>query len=346
MILALGWANTPGSNPVPPPPSVDNMPVVLPLPSVDNVPVVVPVPPKPGVEQYPDFDPPVPIAPLNGDTNIWQAPLLVVGPYPGLVLYHFCIWDGETKVAERITMLPFWLANEGTVGLTPGTSYRWSCRVQALGRWSAWFDPQWNFSLAFPCPPPTPLTPARGERINTLTPLLSVVPHAISARYDFHIEEEGGPLHLEHESRLPFWRVPEGAGYLHGGGSYRWSCRVHIGGWSRFTEPWDFTITDPGNIQGSAGSHLTVTCRAVPGLFRDRTVIEYTLPEAGDVAVTFYTVQGTRVKDVRLGRVPAGSHELTWNGTDEHGRGVARGVYIYRLKAGSDELISKLTKTD
>ena len=349
MILALGWANTPGTNPVPPRPSVDNIPVIVPMPprpSVDYVPSVGPVPPKPGVDQNADFDPPVPFAPVDFDTTTWQTPLLVVRPYPGFVLYHFCIWDGETKVAEKTTMMPFWLVSHGAEILAPGAFYSWSCRVQLLGRWSAWFEPQWHFALAYACQPPTPLTPARGARINTVSPLLSVVPQSIGGSYDFLIEEVGGPVRLTHESRLPFWRVPEGAGYLRGGGSYRWSCRVDNGGWSRFSEPWDFSITDPGDIQGSAGSQLTFTCRALPELFRDHTVINYTLPQAADVALTFYTVQGARVKDLRLGTLPAGSHQFTWNGTDEHGRSVARGVYIYRLRAGSDELVSKLTKTD
>jgi hypothetical protein len=349
MLLALGWANTPGSNPVPPPPSVDNIPVVVPAPpgpSVDNVPVVVPVPPRPGVEGTSEFDPPVPLLPLNGDTTIWQTPLLMVEPYPGFVLYHFCIWDHGTKIAEKMTWLPFWLAREGTVNLAPGTGYHWSCRVQAQGRWSEWFEPHWVFSLAFPCQPPTPLTPARGARINTVTPLLSVIPNSIGGRYDFLIEEVGSTFRLTHESRLPFWRVPEGAGFLRGGATYRWSCRVDIGGWSRFSEPWDFSITDPGSIQSAGGSGLAFSSRAVPELFRNSTVINYTLPEAADVAVTFYTVQGNRVKDMRLGAVPAGSHQLTWNGTDEQGRSVARGVYVYRLRAGSNELTNKLTKTD
>jgi len=31
----------------------------------------------------------------------------------------------------------------------------------------------------------------------------------------------------------------------------------------------------------------------------------------------------------------AGRHQATWNGRDDHGRSVASGMYVYRLRAGS-----------
>ncbi len=34
------------------------------------------------------------------------------------------------------------------------------------------------------------------------------------------------------------------------------------------------------------------------------------------------------------GFVPAGAHEVVWNGHDDSGRQVASGVYLYQLRAG------------
>jgi hypothetical protein len=347
MILALGWANTPGTNPVPLRPSVDNVPSVMPVPprpTVDNTLAGAPLQLNNYAQQDPE--PPIPLAPANGDTSVWMAPMLMVQPHPGFAWYHFCIWAAGNKIAENTTLLPFWFARQGSVNLLAGTPYAWSCQVWYLGQWNAWFSPQWTFSLAYPSQPPTPLSPSDGARINTLTPLLSVMPQSVGGRYDFLIEQSGTPFRLEHETRLPFWRVPEGAAYLRGGMTYRWSCRVDLGGWSRFCNPWSFTTTDPGNIQGSASETPVFACRAFPDPFKTRTVISYSLPEAASVSVTFYTTQGAVVNDLRLGFVCAGSHQLTWNGMDEHGRSVARGVYIYRLRAGSNESINKLTRTD
>jgi hypothetical protein len=347
VISVAAFANTPGSNPVPPRPSVDNVPGVMPvppLPTVDNAPAAAPLQLNNYSQQDPE--PPIPLAPLDGDTTVWMTPLLMVQPYPGFVWYHFCVWDRGNKVAENTTLLPFWLVRQGSINLLAGMPYTWSCQVWYLGHWTAWFDPPWTFSLAYPSQPPTLLSPSDGARINTLTPLLSVVPQAVGGRFDFLIEQPGTPIRLEHETRLPFWRVPEGAGYLRPGITYHWSCRVDNGGWSRFCSPWSFTTTDPGSIQGSASGASAFACQAFPDPFKTRTVINYSLPEAANVTVTFYTAQGALVSDLRLGFVAAGSHRLTWNGKDEHGRSVARGIYVYRLRAGSNQFISKLTKTD
>jgi flagellar hook assembly protein FlgD len=34
------------------------------------------------------------------------------------------------------------------------------------------------------------------------------------------------------------------------------------------------------------------------------------------------------------GARPAGDHKVTWDGRDDHGRNVASGVYLYKLRSG------------
>jgi len=42
------------------------------------------------------------------------------------------------------------------------------------------------------------------------------------------------------------------------------------------------------------------------------------------------------------GDYPAGSHQVTWNGTDAGGGPVSSGVYLYRLTAGGAAMTRKM----
>jgi subtilisin family serine protease len=69
-----------------------------------------------------------------------------------------------------------------------------------------------------------------------------------------------------------------------------------------------------------------------PNPFNPSTTIRYALPSAGPVRLTIYSILGERVRTlVDAEAREAGYHEAVWNGTDDGGRSVASGVYIYRM---------------
>jgi hypothetical protein len=345
--------NQPVSNPIPPPAAMDNQPVMVPLPpgnSMNNQPHPAPVRPSGSGLPRSDPQPPAPLLPLDGDTTVAPRPLLRVESYPGgFVMYNFCIWQGPNKVAEQYSILPAWYVANGNSIFECGASYTWSCRVYSRGLWSDWFYPRWSFSIGWPSPAPTPLTPLNGSRIAHLTPLLSVVPNMLARSYTFQITDVANGNTFTKVNRTPFWLVPRGAGMLQFGHSYTWSCRVDNGtGNSNWFRPsWGFLITNPeDDIQSAdAPGNLEFTCRAWPNPFSEQTAVSYTLPRATDVTVTFYTVGGRKVREFALGSQAAGSHALVWNGTDEQSRRVTAGVYIYRLKTGEKEKVERLIRT-
>jgi flagellar hook assembly protein FlgD len=74
----------------------------------------------------------------------------------------------------------------------------------------------------------------------------------------------------------------------------------------------------------------------VPNPFNPFTTIHYALPEASDVTLVVYDAAGRRVKTLLdVSSMPAGNHEVPWNGVDDRGNRVASGVYFYRLQAGA-----------
>jgi hypothetical protein len=66
-----------------------------------------------------------------------------------------------------------------------------------------------------------------------------------------------------------------------------------------------------------------------PNPFNPTTIIRYQVPVTGDVQLVVYDILGRAVADLLNERKSAGSYAVTFDG-----RGLASGVYIYRLRAG------------
>jgi choice-of-anchor B domain-containing protein len=71
-----------------------------------------------------------------------------------------------------------------------------------------------------------------------------------------------------------------------------------------------------------------------PNPFNPSTRIPFELTRGGRVTLAVYDVAGRRVRSVLDRELPAGLHEAEWDGRDDDGRGVASGVYFYRMHAG------------
>ena len=76
-----------------------------------------------------------------------------------------------------------------------------------------------------------------------------------------------------------------------------------------------------------------------PNPFNPETWIPYQLSEPAEVTLAIYTVNGTKVRTLALGLMPAGiyqsrSRAAYWEGKNDVGESVASGVYFYTLTAG------------
>ena len=72
-----------------------------------------------------------------------------------------------------------------------------------------------------------------------------------------------------------------------------------------------------------------------PNPFNPNTTISFNLRERGHASLAVYDVAGRLVRVLIDGVKEAGPHDVNWDGKDNTGRGVASGVYFYRLEAGS-----------
>jgi hypothetical protein len=81
---------------------------------------------------------------------------------------------------------------------------------------------------------------------------------------------------------------------------------------------------------------------AYPNPFNPTTTIPFQLESRSRVQLGIYDARGMLVRELKNDDMPAGLHELVWDGRDTDGRSVATGVYFVRLMAGSREFTRKI----
>ncbi len=87
----------------------------------------------------------------------------------------------------------------------------------------------------------------------------------------------------------------------------------------------------------------TFTVQApAPNPFRDRTTLEYALPEAQDVTVAVFDLLGRRVQTLVDGRQEAGTHRVSWEGTGRSQRQLASGTYFLRVSTDEKQHVEKV----
>lgn len=77
---------------------------------------------------------------------------------------------------------------------------------------------------------------------------------------------------------------------------------------------------------------------AYPNPFNPTTTIGYAIPEASTVRLTVYNVTGQKVATLMNEKQSAGQHEIVFNAGQ-----LASGLYFYRLEAGNQIMIKKMT---
>ena len=71
-----------------------------------------------------------------------------------------------------------------------------------------------------------------------------------------------------------------------------------------------------------------------PNPFNPITTIRYDLPEAGYVNVVIYDMMGHQIKQLISGTEDAGHKSVVWDSTNDYGKPVSAGVYMYRIQTG------------
>ena len=71
-----------------------------------------------------------------------------------------------------------------------------------------------------------------------------------------------------------------------------------------------------------------------PNPFNPVTTLRYDLPENSHVNITIYDMLGRQVKNLINQTQDAGYKSVRWNATDDYGKPVSAGIYLYQIQAG------------
>jgi hypothetical protein len=72
-----------------------------------------------------------------------------------------------------------------------------------------------------------------------------------------------------------------------------------------------------------------------PNPFGASTKLQFSVARPSPVAMTVYSAAGRRVRTLLRSDLPAGRHEIEWDGRDDLGRDLGAGVYFGRLEIGA-----------
>ena len=99
-----------------------------------------------------------------------------------------------------------------------------------------------------------------------------------------------------------------------------------------------FTLTIDGSKLDVNESDLVPASFALyanyPNPFNPTTTISYDLPEQTQVTLGIYDLLGKQIKTLVNQSQDAGNKIAVWDGTDNLGRQVSAGVYLYQIQAG------------
>ena len=102
------------------------------------------------------------------------------------------------------------------------------------------------------------------------------------------------------------------------------------------------------NIVGELGSQDQVVVEnfriseAFPNPFNPNTTLKFNVQKEVFVKITIYNQLGKRVKDLVNENYAVGTHSVTWNSTNNQGKQVSAGMYIYTIQAGEFRATKKM----
>ena len=106
----------------------------------------------------------------------------------------------------------------------------------------------------------------------------------------------------------------------------------------------EIAVSSPVAVEpGAALPAIPILDPASPNPFNPSTTVAYEVPDAGPVRLQVFDLCGRLVRTLVDESVPAGRHEVRWDGQDSDGRESPSAVYLSRLEARGKVAMGRMT---
>jgi len=75
---------------------------------------------------------------------------------------------------------------------------------------------------------------------------------------------------------------------------------------------------------------------------RSETSISFDLLSDSEIELEIFNIKGQLIKKLASSRVGSGSHSFVWNGKDSYEKQTPPGIYFYRLRSNSRNVVKKM----
>lgn len=286
--------------------------------------------------------------PNNGSTITTTAPTLywyLNGSSLGITSYTIDYSESDASWLHSTTSTNLYA---DLSGLTPGATYRWRVTPDYNGTPGTASD-IWTFTVDNGSVPVQPLVggPANNISVSTSAPMLSWVMPAKGANGLLYKVE----FLNNNDTDWSNAKVVEGVADpytiisgLKAGEYYKWRVSSSVDG--NYPIPPSFGVFKVAdNVTGVEEEFIPTEFSVkqnYPNPFNPTTIIKYEIAEQSIVTINIYNMLGQRIATLLNNEKPAGSFEVVWNGTDDFGKKVASGTYIYRVTAGVNTISKKM----
>lgn len=123
---------------------------------------------------------------------------------------------------------------------------------------------------------------------------------------------------------------------------YYYRVASFVGYLTEYSEALSVTVQWLAISDGDQTPSVYALSQNYPNPFNPLTKISYDLPEDAMVSLTIYDMMGRAIKNLVTGSQAAGYRSVIWNATDDHGRPVSAGLYIYTIETGKYRSTKKM----
>lgn len=280
------------------------------------------------------------VGPANGAEISGDHTTLSWDPIMGVVQYNIQFDDDDGFISciadEWITATSYDVS-----ALEQGARYYWRVRIEYDCGYSGWAATR-NFTVECPTLAAPTLTDPPDGADNQPAELTYLEWDEVAGAEIYCIQIDDNSSFSNIEPGLCVYQtdqINQLCSGLGGETTYYWRVRSyeHVCGSGDWSPIRSFTTGSMTDIGQTAADVLPDSYRLgqnYPNPFNLATSIEFSLPRSEEVTIDIHNTLGSRVKIFELGRIPAGTRTITWDGLDDRGLEVPSGIYFYQIRAG------------